>query len=186
MGYLGDNVVISGDIVCSHPENIYVYNNSHIFGPFTYIGNDGKFILKENSGVAQGLTVITNRHKRTIGELLFGGKKWEGRSKDADVIIEEDVWIGANVTISGGCTIGRGVTIGAGAVVRSSIPPYAIVLGNPAKIVGFNYRPDGMLEHEMNLYEDDKKTDYNMYVSNYKKYFESRIREISSFLSLKA
>ena len=185
MGYCGQNVVLSGNIICQHPENIYMYDNSHIFGPFRYIGKKGKLIIKSNSGSAQGLTVIANGHLRTIGKLFLGGENWEGRSLDLDVIIEEDVWIGANVTILGQSTIGRGATIGAGCVIRHSIPRYAIVVGNPDKIIGFCYTPEEMIEHESNLYPDEDRTDYDEYVKLYNKYYLSCIKEIRAYLSLK-
>ncbi len=49
--------------------------------------------------------------------------------------IEDDVWIGGNVNIIAGVTIGRGAVIGAGSVVTRDIPPYAIAVGTPAKVV---------------------------------------------------
>ncbi len=52
------------------------------------------------------------------------------------VVIGDHVWIGARATILPGVTIGEGAVIGAGAVVSKSIPPYAIAVGNPIKIVG--------------------------------------------------
>jgi acetyltransferase-like isoleucine patch superfamily enzyme/dTDP-4-dehydrorhamnose 3,5-epimerase-like enzyme len=51
--------------------------------------------------------------------------------------IEEHVSIGANATILPGVTLGRNAMIGAGAVVTRSVPPNAIVVGNPARIVGY-------------------------------------------------
>ena len=50
--------------------------------------------------------------------------------------------IGANATILPGVTIGRHAMVGAGAVVTRSVPPDAIVVGNPARIVG-DVNPDG-------------------------------------------
>src|SRR5690606_10028189 len=51
--------------------------------------------------------------------------------------------LGANCTILPGLTIGMNAMIGAGAVVTRSVPPNAIVVGNPAKIVGYvNTKPD--------------------------------------------
>ena len=52
------------------------------------------------------------------------------------VIIEDDVWLGLNVVVLKGVTIGKGSIIGAGVVVPKSVPPYSIVVGNPAKVVG--------------------------------------------------
>lgn len=55
------------------------------------------------------------------------------------VIIGNDVWFGAGSIILPGVTIGNGVVIGAGAVVTKPVPDYAIVAGNPAKIIRFRF-----------------------------------------------
>lgn len=52
-------------------------------------------------------------------------------------VVKEGASIGANATILPGVTIGRGAMIGAGAVVIASVPPYAVVAGNPARIVSY-------------------------------------------------
>ena len=55
----------------------------------------------------------------------------------AKIIIEDDVWIGAKVNINKGVTIGKGAVIGGGAVVTKDIPPYAVAVGNPAKVIKY-------------------------------------------------
>lgn len=52
-------------------------------------------------------------------------------------VVEEGASIGANATILPGIRVGRNAMIGAGAVVTRSVPPNAIVVGNPAKIIGY-------------------------------------------------
>lgn len=52
-----------------------------------------------------------------------------------DVIIGHDVWVGANATIMSGVRINNGAVIGACAVVTKDVPAYAIVAGNPAKVI---------------------------------------------------
>lgn len=52
-------------------------------------------------------------------------------------IVKTKATIGANATILPGLTIGENSMIGAGAVVTRSVPPFAIVVGNPAKIIGY-------------------------------------------------
>jgi acetyltransferase-like isoleucine patch superfamily enzyme len=59
-----------------------------------------------------------------------------------DVRIGDDVWIGTRAVILAGAKIGNGAVIGAGAVVEAEVPDYAIVAGNPARIVGWA-RPRG-------------------------------------------
>lgn len=54
------------------------------------------------------------------------------------VVIENDVWICDNAVIIKG-TIGTGAVIGAGAVVTHDVPPYAIVVGNPGRVIGYRF-----------------------------------------------
>ena len=56
-----------------------------------------------------------------------------------DIVIGNDVWIGLNVTILGGVTVGDGAVLAAGAIVTKDVPPYAIVGGNPAKIIKYRF-----------------------------------------------
>jgi acetyltransferase-like isoleucine patch superfamily enzyme len=59
-----------------------------------------------------------------------------------DVIIGNDVYIGTNVVVLRGVTIGDGAVVGAGAVVTKDVPPYAIVVGNPARILKYRFNED--------------------------------------------
>jgi lipopolysaccharide O-acetyltransferase len=51
------------------------------------------------------------------------------------IIIEDNVWIGESVSILPGVTIGQGSIVGANSLVSKNIPPYAIAVGNPAKVI---------------------------------------------------
>ncbi|MGA2625210.1 MAG: acyltransferase [Bacteroidota bacterium] len=64
-----------------------------------------------------------------------------------EVVIEDYVWIGARAMILPGVTVSRGCVVGAGSVVTKTFPPYSIIAGMPAKVVGernqnLNYRVD--------------------------------------------
>ena len=98
--------------------------------------------------------------------------------------MEEDVEIGSDVTLLAGVHIGRGAAVGSGSVVRNSIPPYAIAIGNPCKIVGFTFTPEQIIEHEKILYPENERLPLEKLEKNYKKYFLDRMKDIRSFSSL--
>lgn len=63
--------------------------------------------------------------------------------KRVNLRIGNDVWIGENAVILSSCTeIGDGAVIGAGAVVSRDIPPYAVAIGNPARVVRHRFEKD--------------------------------------------
>ena len=69
---------------------------------------------------------------------------FEGKSKDDTISkgairIGNDVWIGTKSVILSGITIGHGAIVAAGSVVTKNVPPYAIVGGNPAKVIRYRF-----------------------------------------------
>lgn len=58
------------------------------------------------------------------------------------IVIEDEVWIGMGALILSGVTVQKGAIIGAGSVVTRSVPPYAIVGGNPARIITYRFPED--------------------------------------------
>lgn len=87
------------------------------------------------------------------------------------IIIEEDVWIGSNSTILSGVKVGRGAIIGAGSVVTKDVPKYAIVAGNPSKII--KYRFD---DATINYLETSKWWEWDLNeIKNNKKFFNNKL-----------
>lgn len=60
----------------------------------------------------------------------------------AQTNIGSDVWIGEGVFLKSGVTVGNGAIIGMGSVVTHDVPPYAIVAGNPARIIKMRFAPE--------------------------------------------
>lgn len=58
-----------------------------------------------------------------------------GRNKQGGIILGKNCWIGARTVLKSGAVLGDGVIVGAGALVDFEVPSYAVVAGNPARIV---------------------------------------------------
>ncbi len=76
-------------------------------------------------------------------------RQWKSNTPLADcctsngsVLIANDVWLGRGCVILSGVTIGNGAVVGANSLVASNIPDYAIVGGNPAKIIRMRFSED--------------------------------------------
>lgn len=99
-----------------------------------YIGND--------VGIAKGSFIRAANHEYgsrdiPINKQGHSCKQVEYKSKLYSIVIEDDVWIGQNSMILSGVKIGKGSVIMVGSVVWiEDIPPYSIVAGNPASIIG--------------------------------------------------
>lgn len=85
---------------------------------------------------------VTQHHMLYRREMFgFGGddESFFDWRREKKVIVGNDVWIGHNVTVMGGVNIGNGAVIGSGAIVTKDIPPYAIAVGNPAKVIKYRF-----------------------------------------------
>lgn len=81
----------------------------------------------------RGLTIFSTNHNYD-SEIAI---PYDAESILKSVKIGDFVWCGANVTIMPGVNIGDGVVIGGGAVVTKDIPDYAVIGGNPAKVIKY-------------------------------------------------
>ncbi len=101
-----------------------------IIGSFVSIADDVKFILGGNHDIS-GFTSFPFKS-------IFMGAQQEAMTK-GKISIEDDVWIGHGSTILSGVTLGQGSVVAAGAVVTKDVPAYAVVAGNPAKVVKYRF-----------------------------------------------
>lgn len=173
-----------------NPDNLYMDEFSTLKRNDVIMNSRAHFILKKWSGAAEELMVVTGNHMSIVGKNIkdvtnkVKDKEDIKKEYDKDVVVDEDVWIGARVTLLSGVHIGRGAEIGTGTVVRKSIPPYAVVVGNPAKIVGFRFTPEEIIEHEKALYNEEERLPLSLLEKNYEKYYLTKVKEIRAYLSL--
>lgn len=130
---VGNNVNLGiKPILMAELSEIYIGNNV-MFGPEVVVVGGG-----HNMGVVGQF--MSNVHEKSGNE-------------DFGVIIEDDVWVGSRAMILRGVKVGRGSVVGAASLVNKSVPPYAIVGGNPARVLGFRFSVDDILRHEEMLYQ---------------------------------
>lgn len=73
-----------------------------------------------------------------INSKLFEGRLSQLKKLDP-ILVGNDVWVGHGAVILSGVNIGDGAIIGAGSVVTKDVPPYSIVVGNPARILKYRF-----------------------------------------------
>ncbi len=118
---------------------------AHVTHHYDFIGD--KLIIGKFCAIAKGIEFVMNGANHRMGSVStypfnIMGNGWETFTPalnelpyKGDTVIGNDVWIGQNVTIMPGVHIGDGAIIGANSVVASDVPPYAIAVGNPCRIV---------------------------------------------------
>ena len=130
----GKNVHIERGNRFIAPQHIEIGDNVYIGIGGLYFGMGG---LKIGSGtsIAHKVEIITFNHAYDYEGLK--SIPFDKHYTYEPVTIGENVWIGSNVNIVPGVTVEEGAVVGMGAVVTKNVPKYAVVGGNPAKIIKF-------------------------------------------------
>lgn len=131
---LGKAARIGRGCILSASEGKLRIGDFSALSPNVDIGADyGEILLGSQVAVGPGTVIRAANHcfaQRDVPIMRQGHAP--GR-----VIIDDDVWIGANCVITPGAHIGRGAVVGAGAVVTRDVPPFSIVGGVPARLIGW-------------------------------------------------
>jgi acetyltransferase-like isoleucine patch superfamily enzyme len=127
-------LIVGTDI--ARPGN-YIRIGDHCgIGEYSSVGGSGGVSIGKNTIIGQYFSAHPENHNfadvtRPIRD--------QGTTRKP-IEIEDDCWLGARVTVLGGVTIGRGSVVAAGAVVTRDVPPYSVVAGIPARVVGSRVR----------------------------------------------
>ncbi|SFR65584.1 CatB-related O-acetyltransferase [Litoreibacter janthinus] len=166
---LPDGTVHAGTVflepAIDHPRfkvGAYSYASAHHppddwarhLAPYLYTFSPERLVIGKFCQFADGVQFITSsaNHRydgfTSFPFMAFGGGRKNRPSMPeagADTVIGHDVWIGQGARILPGAKIGCGVIVGAGSVVSGDIPDYAIVAGNPARVVRMRFDPQTVL-----------------------------------------
>ena len=178
---MGDNCVIE--------HNVELSRQHYLHGPIK-IGNNvllARNVLIDYSGdvvIEDGVKISADVKIESHGHASYANAQQTGAYK-TPLHIEKNVRIGTGTIIMEGCKrIGKEARIGAGSVIRSNIPPYAIVIGNPAKIIGFSLSPEELETYEEGMYTPEERTNIDQFKKIYERYLSSRSKDIIKLLKL--
>jgi virginiamycin A acetyltransferase len=122
---------------------------------FDFIGD--RLIIGKFVAIAQGAQFVMNGANHPLGGFstfpfaMFGlgdpeALKQAGAQHRGDTVIGNDVWIGREAVIMPGVSIGDGAIVGTRAQVSRDVPPYAVVVGNPGRVVKMRFAPEIVAE----------------------------------------
>jgi len=151
--------------------------------------SEEKLIIRDYVSIANNVVFILggNHQMNTISsyplfsKLVHLNPELDSLTKGS-IIVEDEVWIGYGSIILSGIRIGKGAIVAAGSVVTKDIPPYAIVGGNPARII--RYRFD---EEILRLLRDFNLSSFNEsdIINNIDLFYDplnvAKIKEINTF-----
>lgn len=150
----------------NNKQNILINNMSHIrgelqvfsyggivkigercfIGEYSRIWSSNTVIIGNDVLISHNVNIIdTNTHEIDFQErskgflemINYGHPNVKPNVDDAPIVISDNVWINFNCVILKGVTIGTGAIIAAGSIVTKNVPPFALVAGNPAKVIKF-------------------------------------------------
>lgn len=123
-------------------------NDAHVLiGRYCSVARDVSFLLGLNHNYKNVVTTYPFDVDFVMEKICAGANitkityfPEERRSDNHhQIIVGNDVWIGASATIMGGVKIGSGAIIGTNAMVTKDVPPYAVAVGNPARVVRYRF-----------------------------------------------
>jgi virginiamycin A acetyltransferase len=122
---------------------------------FLYAHGPERLIIGRYCAIASGVRfVMPGANHADLGPSTFPfgifGEPWAERTMDlvmsapsrGDTVVGNDVWLGYRALVLPGLTIGHGAVVAAASVVASDVPPYAIVGGNPARVIRRRYEDE--------------------------------------------
>lgn len=133
LGRYGENNFISSPFSFICPENIFIGNNINIAKDCHIQAMPNSKVIIEDGCQISPATIITAVSHGIEEKISMADRHIYGK----DVIIKKGAWLTSNSKVLPGVTINEGAIIGAGAVVTKDIPPHAIAVGIPAKVIGY-------------------------------------------------
>lgn len=142
LGSCGKQVNIGKNFKINGIKNLYLGNNISFGEENRFMCTLAKIYIGDNVMTGPKVMMITGGHRYDIkGRPMISVRNNEKLPEnDKNIILEGDNWIGANAIILKGVKIGKGAIVAAGAIVTKDVPEFAIVGGNPARVIKYRFK----------------------------------------------
>lgn len=153
------------------PRQMYLDDYVIVQNLVNVIASEGKVVVKKYSVISSQCIIIPGLHMAAPGVPFYYQAKERVGDENLTICIDEDCWVGAGAILLRHCHLGRGSVVGAGSVVTKDFPPYAVVAGNPAKIIGVKFSKADILAHEAAIYPPEERMSEANIDALFQKYF---------------
>lgn len=157
LGFCGQDNDIHYPCHLGNPSHIYLQDYTLIQPDCRFIIHTGKVYIGKWSSLSCNCIVVTGNHVPTVGinQRILG--RGHINDNEKDVYIDEDCWVGVRVTILAGTHLRRGSIVGANSLLNRDYPPYAVLVGSPARVIASKFTIDQIIEHESLLYPKEDR-----------------------------
>lgn len=174
LGYCGKDNDIHYPCHIGKPSHLYLYDYTLIQPDCRFIIHIGNVYIKKWSALSCECMVVTGNHVPTVGVCQRILDRYHINDNESDVVIDEDCWIAARVTILAGTHLQRGTVVGANSLLNKEYPPYAVLVGAPAKIVASKFTINQIIEHEKKLYPENERFSVEQLQTIFNTYYKDK------------
>lgn len=121
---IGEDSYVAAPLNGAALENLKIGNNVFINANLLAMARGG-ITIEDDVQIGGNVSLLSNNHDVYDREVLLC----------KPIVIRKGVWIGANAVVLAGVEVGKYAVVGAGAVVTKDVPDYAVVVGNPARVI---------------------------------------------------
>ncbi len=134
LGKVGRNFRLGLGSTILNPSQVSIGDDVYL-GPGTYMTSPTSILIGDRVMFGPQVMLIGGDHDLSSTEVPL--RFAPAPPNPPPIVIEDDAWIGSRVTILKGVRIGRGAVVGAASLVTRDIPPMAIAVGNPCRVISY-------------------------------------------------